>query len=377
MEKCEVSRYCGGCQYQGISYDKQLAMKQQKLEKLLSSFGKVMPIIGMEDPLHYRNKVQVTFGKDEHGNIVMGNYVTSTHTIVPVKNCLICDQQANEIIDSIYRTIKRLRISVFDERAMKGCMRHILVRCTSNGEYMVVLVTGSGVISRKDELVNDIIRFNPEVKTIVQNINNRRSSMVLGNRNIAPYGKGCIIDELCGKSFRISASSFYQVNKRQTEVLYGLAIKAAKFKGNQTIIDAYCGIGTIGIVASDHVKKVIGVESNESAIRDAISNARYNDVKNIEFVLDDAGRFMEKTAKEKAHIDALIMDPPRSGADRKFMDSIFRLAPERIVYVSCNPITLKDNLSYLSRMYRVASIQPVDMFPFTDHVECVTSLSKI
>lgn len=377
MEICPVSKYCGGCQLQGIAYKKQLQTKQKEIETLFRKYKKIKPIIGMVDPLNYRNKVQVSFGYDESHNVICGNYVASTHTIVPVENCMICDEGANQIINSIIKLIIKYKISVFDEDVMKGCIRHILIRATRTGEYMVVLVTGSFTIAKKDLFIKDIIKYNKQVKTIVQNINNKRTSMILGNRNITLYGKGYIIDRLFKLTFRISPSSFYQVNKSQVEMLYEAAILAAKLNKDEVLIDAYCGTGTIGLVASRFCKNVIGVEINKDAIKDANINMKANKIKNVEFVCDDASRFMSKLARTKTNIDVVIMDPPRTGSDKKFMDAIFKLRPKKIVYVSCNPYTLKEDLNYLSKYYKVNSMQPVDMFPYTNHIEVVTGLSKI
>lgn len=373
---CPVSKYCGGCQLQGTQYAKQLQSKQKEVESLLRRFSNIKPIIGMENPLNYRNKVQVSFGYDEKHNVICGNYVPSTHTIVEIDDCMICDEKANEIINSIKRLIIKYKISIFNEDVLKGCMRHILIRSTNTGEYMVVLVTGSLIIAKKDLLVKDIIKYNPSVKTIVQNINNKHTSMILGKRNNVLYGKGYVVDELFGLTFRISASSFYQVNKRQTEILYATALLAGKLNKNDILIDAYCGTGTIGLTASKFTKEVIGVEINEYAIKDANINMKMNKIKNATFICDDAGKFMNKLARKKEHIDVVVMDPPRTGADKKFMDAVISLRPSRLVYVSCNPYTLADNLKYLTKYYNVDNIQPVDMFPFTNHVECVVGLKS-
>lgn len=377
MNKCEVSKYCGGCQFQGLDYSKQLEIKQKKINILLKQFGKVKTILAMDNPYNYRNKVQVSFGYDEHHNVICGNYVKSTHTIVPVKDCMICDKTANRIIDSICKLVTKYKISVFDEKAYKGCLRHILIRCTNKGEYMLVLVTGSFIIYKKDLFIKDIIKYNPEIKTIVQNINNKHTSMILGDKNNILYGDGYVTDRLCGLDFRISANSFYQINKRQTEVLYKTAIEAACLNKDEVLLDAYCGTGTIGLVASKYVKKVIGVELNKSAIKDAINNMKLNKITNEEFICDDAGRYMTKLAKESYHIDTVIMDPPRSGSDTKFMSNLIKLRPSKVVYVSCNPETLRDNLDYLKTYYKIVSIEPVDMFPFADHIECVVRLEKM
>jgi len=242
---------------------------------------------------------------------------------------------------------------------------------------MLVIVTGSERISGKDELIADILKYNPCVTTIVQNINRKRTSMVLGDRNYILYGKGYLIDDLCGLRFRISPSSFYQVNQRQTEVLYNTAIRLADLKKEDILIDAYCGTGTIGLSASRYVKKVYGVESNRSAIKDANTNKKLNEIENTEFICEDAGKYMEYLSKNKTHIDTVIMDPPRAGADFKFMSSMVRMNPDKIIYISCNPITLKDNLKYLRKYYTVKKIQPVDMFPYTQHIETVVLLSKV
>ena len=376
MKKCSAYKYCGGCQYEGVDYDQQLKIKQDNINKLLSCFGKVNNIIGMKDPYYYRNKIQINFAYDEHHNIVSGYYIPSTHTIVPVEECLISDRKINEIISSIKRIISKYKISIFDENRMKGCLRHILIRSSNLGEYMVVLVTGSAKIVKEKELINDILKYNPEVKTIIQNVNSRHTSMVLGPKNTTLYGKGYITDELCGLRFRISPSSFYQVNKTQTEVLYNEAINLVNLKKEETVLDAYCGTGTIGLSLSNKVKKVIGVELNRSAIRDALTNMKINGINNCEFVCDDAGRYMEYLNKNNTHIDTVIMDPPRAGSDMKFMNSLVRIRPDKVVYISCNPVTLKDNLMYLKKFYNIKKIQPVDMFPFTQHVETVVLLSR-
>ena len=376
MEKCPVSKYCGGCQYQGIPYKKQLSIKQEYVKSLLGKYGKVKDILGMNNPYNYRNKVQVSFGYDDNHNVICGNYVSSTHMIVPIDDCMICDEKANRIIVSIKKLINKYKISVFNENSLKGCIRHVLIRSTNLDEYMVVLVTGTQNINKKDMFINDLLKYNKDIITVVQNINNRHTSMILGNKNIVLYGKGYVIDELCGLSFRISASSFYQVNKTQTEVLYKQAIKAAKLGKDDILIDAYCGTGTIGLVASKYCKQVLGIEINKQAIKDAIVNMKSNKINNVTFVAEDASKYMSFLAKNKTEVDVVIMDPPRTGSDKKFMDSIIKLRPSRLVYVSCNPETCKRDLSYISKYYSVNSIQPVDMFPWTSHVEAVISLSR-
>ena len=376
MKKCIVSKNCGGCQLQGIAYQKQLSLKQDYINRILNKYHKVNDVLGMNNPYNYRNKVQVSFGYDDEGNVICGNYVPSTHMIVPIDECQICDEYANEIINSIKRLVIKHKISIFNENSLKGCMRHVLIRCTSLDEYMVVLVTGTMNVNKKDLFIKDLLKYNDKITTIVQNINNRHTSMILGTKNITLYGKGYVVDELCGLKFRISSSSFYQVNKSQTEVLYNEAIKAAKLDKNDTLIDAYCGTGTIGLVASKYCKEVLGIEINKQAIKDAVINMKTNSISNVSFIAEDASKYMSFLARNKMKVDVVIMDPPRTGSDKKFMESLVKLKPSKVVYVSCNPETLKRDLKYLTKYYRVNSIQPVDMFPFTNHVECVVGMQR-
>ena len=376
MNICPVNEFCGGCQYQGIEYTEQLELKQKYVENLFRNFHSVEKIIGMDEPENYRNRMQISFAYDDHHNTISGYYISDSHMIVPINGCMLCDEGINRIYSSVKRILLKYKISIFDERSLKGCLRHLLIRSTNLEEYMVVLVTGSANLNNKEQIIKDIIRFNPEVKTVIQNINNKRTSAVLGSRNMILYGKGYITDELCGLRFKISANSFYQVNKKQTERLYNTAIDLADFKGNESLIDAYCGTGTIGLAASRYVKNVIGIESNEYAVKDAINNSKINKIKNIEFICDDAGRYMDRLSKSKKHIDAVIMDPPRSGSSIRFMSSMVKMNPDKIIYISCNPETLRNDLKYLNKYYRILKIQPVDMFPYTQHVETVVSMKK-
>ncbi|MBO7698399.1 MAG: 23S rRNA (uracil(1939)-C(5))-methyltransferase RlmD [Erysipelotrichaceae bacterium] len=377
MKKCPVCEFCGGCQYQGMSYQDQLERKQKYVKDLLGDFHNVEKITPMEEPENYRNKMQISFTTDDHHNMISGYYVPSSHMIVPVSYCMLCDDGINRIYDSVKKILIKYKVSVYDERSKRGCIRHLLIRLTNLNEYMVVLVTGSMNLMKQDLILRDILKYNPEVKTIIHNINNRNTSAILGNRSNVLYGKGFIIDELCGLKFKISAESFFQVNKSQTERLYLTALKLADLKENEVLIDAYCGTGTIGMVASRYVRKVIGVESNQSAVKDSISNKTYNKIKNIEFICDDAGRYMEKVSKTDTRPDIVIMDPPRGGSSIKFMSSMVKMSPEKIVYISCNPETLKRDIQYLTRFYKITKIQPVDMFPYTQHVETIVLLYKL
>ena len=375
---CPVSRKCGGCQLMNLSYPEQLKFKQAKVVKLLGSFHRVNAIIGMENPFHYRNKVQAAFGRTRGGEIISGVYQSSTHNIVKTEKCLIEDKKADEIILTIRRLVKDFKLTVYDERRGNGFLRHVLVkRGFATNEIMVVLVTGTGVFPSKNNFIKALLNAHPEITTIVQNINNKFTSMVLGEKEAVLYGKGYIEDVLCGCTFRISPKSFYQINPVQTEILYGKAIEFAGLSGNERVIDAYCGIGTIGIVASKNAGEVIGCELNPDAIRDAKINAKINDIQNIKFVCADAGEFMVGMKEQGEKCDVLFMDPPRAGSDKKFLSCAVALSPEKIVYISCNPETQQRDLYYLIKNgYKVKKIQPVDMFPYTSHVETVVLLSK-
>lgn len=377
-KKCIVSKKCGSCQYQGIPYKEQLAAKQKKMSKLLKKFGSVKPIIGMENPLYYRNKVHAVFDRDRKGNIICGTYEAKTHKVVPVEECMIEDKISQEIIRTIRDMLKSFKIKTYDEDTGYGLLRHVLVRRGfSTNEIMVVLVVGSPVFPSKNSFVKALRKKYPQITTVVLNVNDKKTSMVLGERDIVIYGKGFIRDTLCGCSFRISPQSFYQVNPVQTEILYRIAIEYASLGRKETVIDAYCGIGTIGLVAAKKAKNVIGVELNPNAVHDAKINARENKITNAHFYQGDAGEFMEAMAENGEKADVVFMDPPRTGSDKKFMSSVIKLGPSRIVYISCGPETLARDLEYLTKHgYEVRKIQPVDMFSFTDHCENVCLLTK-
>ncbi len=378
LKKCPVSDICGGCSLQHLSYEEQLQLKQDKMDKLFSKMIKVKKIIGADDPYHYRNKVQMAFSYDRK-RVICGNYVESTHHIVEVKDCQISDSLANSIIETIKKLAISFKISIFNEYSYQGCLRHVMVRLSkSTGQVMVILVTGSFVFPRKKDFMNKLLQAHSQITTIVQSINNRHTSMVLGEKFETWYGKGYIEDELNGLTFKISPSSFYQVNSSQTVKLYGCAIEAADLNKDEVVIDAYCGTGTIGLSLASKVKKVIGVELNKDAIKDAKINAKINGITNAEFICADAGNYMQKTLANKQKVDVLIMDPPRSGADDKFLKAVVKLKPKKIVYISCNPYTQKENVRFLlNNDYKLESVQPVDMFPFTDHVETVAVLSRV
>lgn len=377
---CPVSKKCGGCQLLNLSYTEQLKLKQSVVERLLKKFCRVEKIIGMDHPYHYRNKVQAAFYTNKQGKIISGVYQSGSHHVVGIDSCLTEDVTADKIITTVRSLLPSFRLTTYNEDTGRGFLRHILVkRGFATNQIMLVLVTGTPVFPSKNNFVKAILKEFPEITTIVQNINNYNTNLVLGEQQKILYGKGFIEDILCGCKFRISPKSFYQINPVQTEVLYNTAMDYAQLKGSETVLDTYCGIGTIGIVAAKRgAGRVIGVELNGDAVKDAISNARANNLKNIFFVKGDAGDFMSEAAEENEAPDVVFMDPPRAGSTPKFLDALIKMSPKRVVYISCNPETMARDIEYLTSKskYTVKKIQPVDMFPHTRHVECVSLLCR-
>lgn len=378
-DACPFAKKCGGCQLQNMTYERQLKWKQARVEILLKEFGKVGRIIGMENPFHYRNKVQAAFGRTKSGKIISGVYQSGTHRIVCVDSCMIEDSVADSIIVDIREMLPGFRMTVYDEDRRTGFLRHVLVkRGFATNEVMVVLVAADRYFPMKKKFVSRLLEMHPEITTVVLNINPKDTNLVLGENEEVLFGKGFIEDRLCGLDFAISSRSFYQINPVQTEKLYSKAMEYADLNGNSRVLDAYCGIGTIGLVASKTAGYVIGVELNREAVRDAISNAKRNRADNIRFYCADAGDFMDEMVTEGEKVDTVFMDPPRSGSSRKFISSLLRMNPDRIVYISCNPETLARDLRFITKGgYEVRKITPVDMFPFTNHVESVVLLVKL
>ncbi len=375
---CPVADKCGGCQWINKSYEEQLQAKSKEFHKMMEPFCRPEGIIGMENPVHYRNKVHAAFGEDRRHNAISGIYEERSHRIVPVESCLIENQKADAIIVSIRGLLKSFKIRPYNEDTGFGLLRHVLIRVGhATGEIMVVLVLSSPILPSKNNFVGALLKLHPEITTIVVNVNDRDTSMILGDREQVVYGKGYIEDRLCGMTFRISPKSFYQVNPVQTEKLYAKAMEYAGLTGRETVLDAYCGTGTIGMIASKDAARVLGVELNQDAIRDAVSNAKRNRIQNIRFYRNDAGKFLLEMAEEKMPLDVLLMDPPRSGSSEEFLHAAAKIAPGRIVYISCNPVTLVRDLKILRKKgYETEKSVAVDMFPFTDAVEAVVMLSR-
>ncbi len=376
---------CGGCSMSAVPYEKQLEEKHRRLQALLSAYGEVLPPIGMEEPLHYRNKVTRTFAsaKDEKKRTVTvsGTYAAETRRVIPIETCLIEDPGAQRIMQTLTALCAKMKILPYDPRTGHGVLRHAQIRVgAATGEYLLTLVTGTPQFPGRGNLVTALRREHPEITSIVHNVNGFDTGMILGDErrsghaNRVLLGTGSIRDTLCGLSFRISPQSFYQINPRGTEILYNTAIALAGLRPTDTLLDAYCGIGTIGLAASSHCRRVIGVELNPDAVNDAIANAKHNRVTNARFYRGDAGKFLLEHADLTP--DVLIMDPPRGGSDLPFLNAVCKRKPQKVVYISCGPESLARDLKTLTREYRVETIQPVDMFPMTEHIETIVLLSK-
>ena len=382
--RCPVARQCGGCQLQAMSYEEQLKFKERKVKNHLLRIGKfredeihMLPIMGMEEPWRYRNKAQFPFGMDKNGNIVAGFYAGRTHDIIECEDCLLGVEENKDILDIIKGFMRDHNIRPYDETAHKGLVRHALIRKGfHSGELMVCLVINGKDIPLKEQLVEELCRIKG-MTSISYSINQEKTNVIMGKEIVNLYGPGYITDNIGNVTYQISPLSFYQVNPVQTEILYNTAIEYAGLKGKETIIDAYCGIGTISLIAAKHVKKVIGVELNKDAVKDAKINAKENHITNAEFRQGDAGEFMVKMAENDQKADVVFMDPPRAGSDVKFLSSVVKLNPKKVVYISCGPDTLARDLKYLTKHgYQVKRIQPVDMFPFCNHCETVVLLER-
>ena len=375
---CKYYKKCGGCQLRNLTYAAQLKHKQVSCIKLLGGFCHVSEIAGMENPVRYRCKASAAFAK-QRGQTVAGIYRTSRHDVVPVSSCVIQDPDCDAVINAVLRLARELDISIFDENRLKGGLRHVQVRKGyATGQIMATLVTGERKVARLPELVKKLVSAVPRITCVVQNINGGFTAMVTGDENAVLYGPGYIEDELLGLRFRISPGAFFQVNPRQTEKLYSLALDFMALSGGETVFDAYCGTGTIGLLAAKRgAAKVTGVESVQSAVEDARANAQANGINNARFICADAGDYALYMAENGEKCDVLVTDPPRTGSDKRFLSAVCALAPERVVYVSCNPVTLARDLRFLTKNgYKAKKIAPVDMFPYTEHCEVVCLLMR-
>ena len=375
--KCKICTSCGGCQYQQINYQAQLKFKTDRVKEAMKRIAhidvKVNDCLGAKNPYNYRNKIQMPFAKDRKGNIVYGFYKENSHEIIPTKQCMIEDVRAASILWDIKELLKEFRIPIYNEDSGNGILRYVLIRTSYHfKELMVVLVTSMMNFPGQRNFVNALLAKHPEITTLVENVNPRHTNVILGNKEKVLYGPGFIKDNILDLTFEISASSFFQINPEQVEVLYKTALDLIDIKKNQVVLDAYSGVGTIGLIASKNAKKVISVEIVKDAHKNAIENAKRNNVNNIEFYCNDAGEFIKSY---EGDLDIVIMDPPRKGSDDKFLFTLIEKKIKNIIYISCNPETLARDIQYLSSYYKVDYVQPVDMFPMTSHVETIVDLS--
>ncbi len=377
---CTTYKRCGGCNLRHIKYEETLKIKKNIVENLVNKNLKtkvvVKDTIGMEEPYHYRNKAQYPVGIDKEENPVIGVFANRTHEVIPINNCFIQNKESQQIAKYICNFLKKHNITVYDEKNQKGLVRHIMIKIgIKTNEIMCVLVINGKDIPQEKLLVQELIEKFPHIKTIVKNINTKNTNVILGDKNINLYGDGYIYDKLGEYTFKISPLSFYQINPLQTEKLYNLAVEYANLSGKETLIDLYCGIGTIGIFMSKQAKKIYGVEIVEQAIEDAKENCKINNISNAKYIVGDTEKVLTELIHEKnIKPDVIVVDPPRKGLDNTTIENIIKIKPKKVVYISCNPATLTRDLAKLENDYEIKEIQPVDMFPFTSHVECVSLL---
>lgn len=384
---CITSKFCGGCDLAHVKYERQLEIKKEHVLSCLTRIGKLNPdefecfnTIGMEEPERYRNKMVFPVGYDKKKRIIGGFYKKASHEIVELKDCRQGPKEASNYLNAVLEYMKDNGVLPYDEKMHKGLIRRVFVRFGNvSKEAMVVISVNGKSLPNKDDLIEKLISVDGEysLASIVLNINTQKNNLVLGDENIILYGREYIFDTLCGITYKISPNSFYQVNPIQTEILYKKAMEFAELGGDETVIDLYCGIGTISLMAAKYAKSVIGVEIVEQAIKDAKNNAKENGITNAEFILGSAETIASSLADDGKKADVVFIDPPRKGSDEITLDSIVKMSPEKIVYVSCNPSTLARDLAYLKdKGYITKKVQPVDMFPNTSHVECCLLLCR-
>ena len=378
--ECPIYKECGGCQLQHMSYEGQLKAKEKQVSDVLQRIGKlenvkVHPVLGMENPWRYRNKAQVPIGEHE-GGLIGGFYQQRSHQIIDMKACIIQQEKNDEVVKGVKEICNINGVRAYDEQKHKGELRHIMARYgLKSGEVMVVLVTRTNELTGKKKIIEEIVKTIPGVKSIVQNINSKKTNVIFGDETKVLWGEEVIYDSIGDIKFAISARSFYQVNPEQTKVLYDKALEYADLTGEENVIDAYCGIGTISLFLAQKARKVYGVEIVPEAIEDAKKNAELNEISNVEFAVGEAETVIPEWYGNGVVADVLVVDPPRKGCDEKLLQTIINMKPKKVVYVSCNPATLARDLRILEDGgYQTVEVQPVDMFPQTMHVECVAQL---
>ena len=374
---CTTYKRCGGCNLRHINYADTLNIKreivQNLVNKTLKNEVKVKETIGMDKPFYYRNKAQYPVGKDKENKPVMGVFANRTHEIIPINKCYIQNEQTEEIAKYAFELWNKNNLSIYDEKTRKGLLRHIVTKIgIKTNEIMLILVINGDKFKDEEGFVRNIINRYPNVKTIVKNINTKNTNVILGDKNVKLYGDGYIKDRLGEYTFKISPLSFYQVNPIQAEKLYNIGVQAAKINKNDVVFDLYCGLGTISIFMAKYAKEVYGIEIVDEAVKMAEENASLNNVENTKFISGDVEIVLDELINIKHIIpDVIMIDPPRKGLDNKSIENIMKIRPNRFVYISCNPATLVRDLAKFENMYDVQEIQPVDMFPWTSHVECV------
>ena len=378
--KCKVEKICGGCSLLKLKPSMQADKKKKDVEALVEKAHlkvRVGDVHMAKNDTHYRNKVIVGFSKDK-GKVYSGLYAPHSHRVVKTENCIMQPKLVNEIINKITELVGSMKLELYNERTGTGLLRHVLIRWGhKTDEVMVVFVTSQKIFPSRKNMVRVLTSEFSQIKTIVQNINPRKTSIVLQDEAIVLYGNGMIHDELCGLDIAFSHNSFYQIHSEQCEVLYGLAKKMLDLKETDTVLDTYCGVGTIGLTMTDSCKKVMGVELNPDAIENAKYNAKQNKIKNIEFVAMDSTEFMRQARKYHNHYDAIILDPPRAGTTKDFIECVTALNPRKILYISCDPRTqVRDLNQFRKQGYVTNKLELVDLFPYTDHIESVCVLEK-
>lgn len=402
--RCPVARQCGGCQLQALRYEEQLRFKERKVRNNLMRIGKFQnivtvegddavrddeiareggiafyPIMGMDEPWRYRNKAQFPFGKNKEGEIITGFYAGRTHAIIEHEDCLLGVELNRTILDKIKAFMKENRIEPYDEESHSGLIRHALIRVGfQTGEVMVCLVVNGKKLPRAEQLVERLLEI-PQMTSISFSVNQERTNVIMGKEIVNLYGPGYITDNIGNVKYRISPLSFYQVNPVQTEKLYKTALKYAGLTGDETVWDLYCGIGTISLFLAQKAKKVCGVEIVPEAIADARENARINGIENVEFFVGKAEEVLpDQYEKNRIYADVIVVDPPRKGCDEVCLDTIVKMQPERVVYVSCDSATLARDLRYLAdRGYEVRKVRCCDMFGQAGHTESVVLMSRV
>ena len=379
----DVHFQSGTMPLQHLEYKEQLKFKQQQVKKLLAKVGgltdvPVFETIGMEHPYGYRNKAQIPV-REMNGQLTTGFYKKRSHDLIPIEDFVIQHPEIDQAILIVRDILRKYEVNAYNEEKHTGDIRHILVRRGHfTGELMIVLVTNSFVLPHAQEIVTDIKKEIPQVVSIVQNINSDKTNVILGKQAMVLFGQDYYTDELMNHTFKISHQSFYQVNSEQTEKLYSVAVDYAQLTGDEIVVDAYSGIGTMTLSLAEKAKQVYGVEIVPQAIQNATTNAKDNKISNVIFEVADAGKWLVKKAKAGLKVDVVVVDPPRKGLAPEFIDAVLEMHPERMVYVSCNPNTLARDLKLLSEGgYAVEKVQPVDMFPQTYHVELVALMSRV